>query len=351
MQGIDAVIEEIREREEARAAEAERLRSETGSTLFANGGCAEETFLREVAADSLDDVTVTGVDGGVVRKEFQGVDVFLLRAVAATFSYTDGALDDCTYRPDKNPSPEITHVSRNLQRSDVNRLKQLERLHGEIEQARAAVDDSDVLLLDGALVPQWPDRPAEGTALWAQYRELVDAYRELYDAAQRQDVLLAGIVEDTRSSQLCAVLQENGFDSDVVQSCQDSTLLSYLLEKGERTLLMAYGDVEQHPILRDIGERGADIYTCYLKTVKHDRPVRLDVYAPGDVSGTADRLASVVYALSGVGNSYGLPVPLIEADQRAKLSPHDVELFTKRLQSKIGHLPGVNELRRDRRPF
>lgn len=351
MDGIDDVIEDIRAREEAKKAEAERVRKQSGSTLFANGLAVEEDLVQDIPPAALDEVTVAGVDGGVVRKEFHGIDIIMLRAVGAVFTYENGALEAAAYEPEKNPTPRIEYVTRNLPRNSVDRLTGLYRLRAEIEAAQALVDDADLILLDGSLVPQYPDKPGEEDGLRGEYEAVVDAYTALYEAVEEGNTMLAGVVEDTRSTDICGILQENGFDSDVIRQCRDSHLLSYLLEAGERTLLMGYGDTEQHPILTDLGDYSDHIYSSYVRAAKHDRPVRVDILAPDDRSAVADTITSHVYTLAGVNDTYGVPAPLIEADQRAKLEGHEVDLVTKRIQAKLAHLSGVEELRRERRPF
>lgn len=348
---IDAVVEEIRQQEEARRAEAERLREEVGSTLFTDGGAVEDAFVHAVEPDPLGEVTVAGVDGGLVRKEFHGLDLLLARAVAAVFSYSGGELDAADYVPATNPTPRVEHLTATHDRQDADRAASLLRLEEEIGAARETVDDTDVLLLDGSILPQFPDKPRNGATLRDRYDAVVDRYRDLYTAATDSDVILAGVVEDTRGTDCCDLLRANGFDGDAVTNGRDTTILADMLEKGERTLLMEYGDADSHPILQDLPAHAGALYSFYLKPVKNDRPVRIDLFAPHDPVGTAETVASHIYALAGMGSSYAVPPVLIEADQRAKIEPHEVDLLTKRVRAKLAHHTGTEELRRDRRPF
>ncbi len=344
MRGIDDLVDQIQQREEEKRAAADRIRTEAGSTLFQNGGTVEDSLLQDVNAAALDDLTVAGVDGGCARQAFHGIDVIMVRALAALFTYTDGTLDDATYHPDPSPTPRVEHVTRNLPRTAMDRLTTLHRLREEVEAAAAAAADADVVLLDGALLPQAQDRPGEGD-LQDRYEAVLDHYRDLYG----HDGLLVGVVEDTRNARICDVLQQNGFADAVLAETRDSALLDYVMEAGERTLLLPYADGD-HPVAQDL-DVADDVYTCYLKTTPKDRPIRLDIHAPGDPSATADRAAGIVHALAGGSTSYGIPAPLIEADQRAKLEQHEVELVTKRIESRLAHLSGTQSLRRDRRPF
>ena len=50
-------------------------------------------------------------------------------------------------------------------------------------------------------------------------------------------------------------------------------------------------------------------------------------------------------------SGYGLPAVLIEADQRAKLSEKDLDMFYFDLVNKIGNVSSLFRMRREMRPF
>lgn len=351
MRKLDELIADIQEREKTRMKAAETVREEAADTVLEQGGALEDQLLTQVSADTMEDTTVAGVDGGLMKKEFHGIDMMMVRAVAAIFDYENGVLAQHRYRPETNPSPEIVYSTESRDRGEADRLASLHRLAAETGLAANVAGDTDVLLLDGALAPQYADRPAKDSRLRERYDDLIDTYTTLYENAAEQNVLLAGIVEDTRSAKLCELLQENGFTASALDSCRDSHLLHYLLETGERTAVVPYSSSTQHTVLKDLGDHGDNLYSFYLKTVEHDRPIRIDFYAATRPVKTADRIASQVYAISGAHDSYGVPAVIIEADKRAKLKKHEVDLALNRIQSRLGHLSGLSELRRDRRPF
>ncbi|MDY6770111.1 MAG: hypothetical protein SVU88_04005 [Candidatus Nanohaloarchaea archaeon] len=98
---VDAVVDEIREREEERAGQAERLREELAA--------ADRAYLRPVEDAVPGEMAVGGVDGGLAQESLHGMDVVLTRAVAAVFDYADGELSAADYHPSKNPSPDVPH--------------------------------------------------------------------------------------------------------------------------------------------------------------------------------------------------------------------------------------------------
>ncbi|MFB6294268.1 MAG: hypothetical protein ABEI97_00765, partial [Candidatus Nanohaloarchaea archaeon] len=140
----------------------------------------------------------------------------------------------------------------------------------------------------------------------------------------------------------------HGVDPSAVADIRDTVLLSYLLDHGERTVTVRYSDRET-PVMDDIDITADDIGVFYLAAAKNDRPIRIELYRHADHD--VDAVAGELLGVTGADHSYAVPPVLVEADQRAALSQSDVELVTKRITAKLAHLPGVSELRRDRRPF
>ncbi len=344
---VDRLVDEIQAVETRRQEDADQLREEVGDLSFSDA--AEDAFIHPVDRASPADMTAAGVDGGLARTTFHGIDVILRRAVAAIFHYSDGDLETAEYVPEKSPAPDVDHITRNASRPEVNRLASLLRLDAETGAAQEAVDAADLLLLDGSLLPQMQDRPDEDADLFDRYDDLLDQYRDLYDAAEENDTRLVGVVEDSRSSRMCTVLRDGGASQELVADGRDTVLLSYLLDAGERTLVTRYSDAAP-PALQDLGV-GEHIHVFYLRPVAKDRPVRIEFYAPENPVQRADEIASRLLGLCGAGSSYGIPPVLIEADQRAKLDSNEVDLLAKRIAARLAHLPAADSRRRDRRPF
>ena len=78
--------------------------------------------------------------------------------------------------------------------------------------------------------------------------------------------------------------------------------------------------------------------------------MRPDLVATGDPARSADRVASIVYALSAHHDAYGLPPVLIEADARARLDGNELGIIRDGISDRLGPST-LLDLRRHRRPF
>jgi hypothetical protein len=167
--------------------------------------------------------------------------------------------------------------------------------------------------------------------------------------------MLAGIIEDSRAVRFCGIAKGrvSGLDGagELLSRTRDTNLLFWALKKGERTMPFGYcEDPREHPILRDFDERHSmRLNSFYLKTAELDRPIRVDYMK--DAEGIEDRIASILLAISGHHSSYGLPAPIIEADNVARLSDSEMENFYFQMLAFAGNLPSIMQLRRETRPF
>ncbi|MDY6789281.1 MAG: DNA double-strand break repair nuclease NurA [Candidatus Nanohaloarchaea archaeon] len=356
MPSVEDVVKSIKKLENRRkevGADLKELREENLESEVV----VEPDFVVETRPADLDHDSIAGVDGGLIKKEFHGVDVVLTRAVSALFNYRDGRLDSSEYLPGKSPEPEVTHLESPLDRRQFNLSTSLLRLKKEVKTALEAVkNDVDLVLMDGSIVPQYTDRPTKGSEAREMYDQLIEMYQRLFQEALDRNVLLAGVIEDSRGTSMSELLAEQGFidreSADILNRSQDTNILHYVLEKGERTCVMKYTkEYENHHTLNDIGEDSKKIHNFYLRTVENGSPIRIDFLNNGEISDTADRIASMIMPICSYSSMYGIPSVIVEADQRAKLSEQDIERFSSRLKSVVGPLAGVQELRRETRPF
>lgn len=311
---------------------------------------------------------VAGVDGGLLANEYHGIDLILTRAVGVLFIYNDNKLEKAHYIPTTNPAPEITLISQSLTDLEFRMLSGIKRQTRELIVASEIVKNHnpDILFLDGSIAPHPSLKPQKDSKIMKNYQELIDAYKTLYALCQKRNVLLAGVVEDSRANKFCNVLQNiiiPNLDASIkknldaalayLEDSRDTHFLHYLMEKGERTFVFKYSKKPlDNPSLSDLGSFATQVYSFYLKTVDLDRPLRIDFLATqSNISEQADAIAYNLVFRSTLHSVYGIPAILIECDGRAKLSRDDIDIVYASISDKVGKSPSLMELRRNLRPF
>lgn len=325
----------------------------------------EETdILSRLEPSPMENLIVSGVDGGIAKKSLHGFDCILVRAAAVCFHYRKGKIEKVNYFPSRIPAPQAD-VLEALSDLDWAHFSSIVRQRVEVITAFESLEKfkPDILLMDGSIVPHYSDRPARTSSVFQNYSMMIEEFKRLFNECIKKGIVLAGVIEDSRGTSYCEMINKEilsrvdhpstGEMGELLQRTRDTNLLYWVLEKGQRSRVFPYsGKPEEHPVLRDFSGLGGKINSFYLKTAKHDRPVRVDMLTKGsDVIGEADDLGSILLAISGHHSGYGLPAPLIEADNVAKLSDNEVENFYSHILSFAGNIPSVMRLRRDQRPF
>ncbi len=344
---IKRLAENLRESEDKRRKLADFLRTVDSSI----------NLVTKVEPKELDKTKIVGIDGGIVRKSLHGFDFILARAAGVCFEYSKGRMINASYLPSKFPSPRAFTLEA-VSDMDYAYFYSIVRQKIEIETARKCIAhfSPDILLLDGSVVPYYTTKPSSISVAFKEYEELMDSYQKLYQEAEENNVLLAGVIEDSRSDRYCNLVKEQILSNienqtipkviDVLDKSRDTSLLFWVLKEMERTKTFDYTkNIEEHPILKDFVKK--DFYTFYLKTAKFDRPIKVDFLN----KEASDRLASVLLAISGQHSGYGFPSVLIEADGVAKLSEQEIENFYSYILKYTGNISSMMKLRRDQRPF
>jgi len=354
----DGFAKRIVEIEEQRKRIGDILRQMNESKLSIDEQILEEKIILPVEKTSLEDMIIAGVDGGLVKHSLHGIDIMLLKAVGVLFSYKNNKLDNVDYYPEALTSPEPRVVFDPFSDLEFEMNSNMERQSVEVRIAREVIEKfkPDILFLDGSIVPHYTERPSKNSLLFPIYQRMIESYIKLFEAVKKNNVLFAGVIEDSRGTRFCELLNEKFFSKIptdakfLLNKTKDTNLLTYALKLQERSFVFNYSsDPTKHPVLKEFGSDAKQIFTFYLKTAEFDRPIRIDFLGNKGIDA-ASKLSSVLLSLSG-HSSYGMPSVLIEADQRAKLGEEDVELFYFDLINKAGNLPGLMNLRRNQRPF
>lgn len=363
-QALESIAERIREQEKIRRRIANVLAGLRGIALGDGGFAEEPSIVKKVEMDRLGELTVAGIDGGLLEQQLHGLDLILVRAIAAIFHYCDGELKWARYFPGEVPLPKLIDVSESLDTWEFELLAGMERQLAEIELAADAlkVSGADVVMLDGSVVPQYIERFPSSTILLERYQKLISAYTELYSSCSNMGAILIGVVKDSRGGRFVDILKKSiitksgdlGLDERdlaMLGRSRDTVLLDHLLRVGERTPAFTYAEKPAGYVLRDLGEWGVRVHTFYIKTVPFDRPLRVEfLNLHEDLTRTVDQIASLIYALSSHHDAFGLPSVLIEADACARLAEEDLCVIRDSIADRIGP-SSLLDLRRQRRPF
>jgi phage shock protein PspC (stress-responsive transcriptional regulator) len=321
---------------------------------------AEDKIISKVKKDELKEIKIAGVDGGLAKESLHGIDLILLKAIAVIFGFKEGKLREVIYYPEPLPSPVPNVIFDPFSELEFELNSNMQRQMIEVETAIETIKKfkPDLLLLDGSIVPHYVQRPESSSLLFQIYQQMIESYKKLFLTAEESKTILAGVIEDSRGTRLCEILNKSlGFLPEfreakvLLEKTKDTNLLAYALNYGERTFGFPYSsEPEKHPVLKEFGDTGKRIYSFYLKAAEFDRPIRVDFLASLNAKEIVDKISSILLAICN-SNTYAFPSVLIEADLRARLSEREVEEFSLDLRNKLGNVAGLLELRRKGRPF
>jgi len=327
-----------------------------------NREVADKKIINPITAKTLDKLNVMAVDGGIVKHSFHGLDMLLMRSAAVNFKYSKGKLKDVVYYPNSHPTPNPKIVYDAFSDFELNSCYNFERQIMEVETTIAAMEKlkPDIVLLDGSIIPHYVPRP-DNLVLKESYNRMIEHYKKLFETSKKNKILLAGVIEDSRGVKFCDILQRQVLPQIkdeivrdlklILEKTKDSNLLSYVLDKGERTCIFNYSKNPMvHPVLKEFETLSNQFFSFYIKTVEFDRPLRVDFLNTGKETEIADTISSFLMQTSG-HSGYGLPAVLIEADMKTKLSERDINMFYADLINKVGNVSSLFKMRREMRPF
>ena len=298
-------------------------------------------------------IIVGGIDGGLLKKEYHGVNVILTRAVCAVFRYKGMKLSGSEYFPSSFPSPRIRILNSSFNDSEFMAAASIERLKGELGLACDMLGkDIDLLLLDGSVVLHPSVRVDKGSRLSSDFDSLLNIVQTMYSESIGHRVPVAGIVEDSRSQAFvkgCKGIVDAGIMKDL-ENVKDTHLLAHCLSVGERTsIFRTVGAGDKVPA--EIKDFENNLFSFYIRPSEFDRALRVDFVAGGDPVALGLLIASAVFSMSRHNSVYGIPPVIIDADQRAKLSGDELMFVEREIRKKVGNLSSFSELRRNSRPI
>lgn len=310
---------------------------------FASGEFLEGRMIKQLPVQTPVSGNVCAIDSGLLAHATHGVDIVMARSVAVNFSYNNSGLVSCTYYPAKMPEPEI-EIKTALDEYDTLIWRSLIRLKSEINAALEAIDKFSpaIVLLDGSILPLAKDRPGNDSNLFQDYSGLIGLYRKIYSLCKEKNIFLIGVIKDSRGKRFMSIVDK---EKTRQESCNDSVFLNCLLRERERTSVMRYAsDASRQPILKDLADFTDNIYICYMKITKNDRPMRIEFL---NFDGDFEKQISLVHSLSAISENYAYPAALTEADLCAEMDERELGRLTRAFSNF-----GIScALRRNSRPF
>ena len=300
---------------------------------------------------------IGGADSGFVSKRLSFLDLVLIRVAGVIFTYDTAVLKKAEYYPMAVTLPEPVLLKNALEKDEEQQSISLERLRKEVGASIEMINkyQPNYFFIDGSIVPQYQDKPRSDSKISNDYHTIVTLFEKLYNIAQKNNCTLISTIEDLRGVRFKQLMEEYLdknpiIKKDDLKNSTDSSLLDYFLLKGERTFCFPYTqNIDSHAILRDIDSKWSkNILVFYIKASDFDRPLRVEFIASENRKESADKIASIVFALSSLHKEYSYPSVLIEADLRARLNEEDISVVYDKLVDKIG--PKI-KMRRNSRPF
>ena len=297
--------------------------------------------------------SVASVDGGLLKKSLQGVDIIVVRAAGVIYSIKGSKVERIEYFP-KNPEPKPSIWFEPYSQIEFEIRANIERQREEIELATQIVKkfNPDFMLLDGSIIPHYT-LPSKDSLIFDCFTEMIKAYKNFFAEIKKSRSLCVGVVKDSRGKRFSEVVKDSISIPPtyliLLEKMRDTNLLSYVLKDGECIPPFEYTpSPENHPLLshfpKDISSL---IYSFYIRVSPYDDPIRIDFLADKGVN-SYKKIASLIRLLTP-SKLYSIPSPLIEADKRARLKEIEIEKIYNRFVSKLGPFYSLFQKRRERK--
>lgn len=303
----------------------------------------EEKLIEPISLEKIFSLKVSGVDSGFVSKQLNFANITIIKEAGIFFEYENGELKDYKYFPHMYNLPKPHLSSSSLEIEEIMWNTSISRLDKEISLSTLILgqESLSLSLLDGSIIPQYINKPTKDCPQKKKYDSLLLSFFSLYNLSKKNNVFLAGCIEDSRANRFFSILKNEIFnDLSFDFELFDSFVVFSLLEKNQRTGVFKYSkDPKNHPILSDFPEEIRDnLYCCYLKLSKDDYPLRIEfVYFKEfglSLKQYTDKLVTMISNISFYNPKYTYPSVLVEADLRSRLSLQEIDLITNKILEK-----------------
>ena len=340
---------------------------------------AEPKIIYDVKHIPLKNLTVIAIDGSIITRNFFNFDLSLLRGIGVIYNFNSSGIPEIKYHPKKGQENyKISRILRNSHERETNSLVSVDRALMEISLAIDIISHSktyenipekiDLLILDGSILTE-PLNLAHSQyshSILKNYHTLIKEYQKLYSICEKKGILLVGVVKDTRSSTFIKFLLKNlpilmkkypeleGITEinyrKLMKYFSDTGFFHRLLDVNERSCCFSINSPKKSwkPRQIELFEKNLkyetniigdfDFFSCYLKPVKYDLPIRLEFHMKrsdlsiNTINTRIQQISSIILALSSKFEKFAIPIPQIEAHMRAKLSEEDLSVIINFLE-------------------
>jgi hypothetical protein len=310
---------------------------------------------------------IGAVDGGLVTGNLAGIDILGLKTVGIYLHYGKSKISKVQYIPKKHQDLKIVPVYENFSNLDFDIYSSLKRSILELQTALKLIDESqvtlDYLLIDGSF--QLKRHITTNLTLNMLSGQYFAFLRKLIFKAKSKNISVIFVVKDSKTSKFTNLISQliphiiasfpDLYQLDyrkMVQNLRDSNLMHYLLEPRSRSFVM------NQTFNNESIELDYIPYSFYLKVVKNDLPLRIDILTKSnctknEVIKHVNEICGIVLALSEFNSYYSLPAPIIEADARARINLDEFNTILNYIRSKTFNYNSIEgmQLRRSRSPF
>ncbi|OLS26960.1 MAG: hypothetical protein HeimC3_06190 [Candidatus Heimdallarchaeota archaeon LC_3] len=332
----------------------------------------KQYIFSNIPKSQLHGLSIAGVDGGMIKQSFAGVNIIGYRAIGVVFKFGRQNISRCYYYPNRNPEILLKKYLNPVSNLEWDQIASYLRANQELKIAYNLVKKTnlkiDFLLMDGS----FRDDPNLGVNLYNktliklknQYNNLL---RKLFDKINEKSVVIAWIVKDSNLRNFTSVissiiphLSDNIHEllsievEKILLSLNDQILMNYLLSPGQRSFIITK---DLHSRTNQSNQQ-YNSYSFFLKVVPFDIPLRIDFNIHNSdlndyerVKLLVNKISSIVFLLSNISSEYSFPSPLIEADARARISQENFSSITELIQNKLPGNFEIKGLKRSRSPF
>jgi len=331
----------------------------------------EPSLVSTVSPTNLAGLRIAGVDGGLIKKRYQSLDLIMKRAVGVVFSFQAEEGPEVDFYPSPFPNPVVKPIITTLPSNELDQIASLERLLSELRTTIGIIDEyhTDIILLDGSLLFHPHDRPSKETLANEKFQEVIALYKQIYNKVSKGKTILVGVVKDSRSRKFTSMLGEvlphilrkqQNFEKmkDIdyrwlLNILRDCDILGSFLEAGERSCIFRHSPKSNNlTVEKSLSQWTSSIMVTYLKTVSNDLPVRFEILSrPDEATAVMDKALAAILPISSLHQEYGMPTPIVEADTRARISKNEADMVVDRLMALSGLAYATLERRRSRNPF